>query len=80
MWHTQQVRARVDEVLGLVDMTDRFGDLVGTPGLNGLPTEARKRLTIAVELMANPPCLMMDEPTSGVCACVLYEWRSVLGR
>jgi ABC-type multidrug transport system ATPase subunit len=56
----------VDEVLAQVDMTDRFGDLVGTPGLNGLPTEARKRLTIAVELMSNSPVLFMDEPTSGV--------------
>lgn len=61
-----QVRARVDEVLAQVDMTERFNDLVGTPGTSGLPTEARKRLTIAVELMANPPVLFMDEPTSGM--------------
>jgi ABC-type multidrug transport system ATPase subunit len=60
-----QVRQRVDEVLAQVDMTERFADLVGTPGLSGLSTEARKRLTIAVELMANAPVLFMDEPTSG---------------
>lgn len=50
-----QVRARVEEVLAQVDLTERYGDLVGSGGTNGLPTEARKRLTIAVELMANPP-------------------------
>lgn len=60
-----QVRQRVDEVLAQVDMTERFGDLVGTPGISGLSTEARKRLMIAVELMANAPVLFMDEPTSG---------------
>lgn len=46
-------------------MSERFADLLGTPGVNGLSTEARKRLTIAVELMANPHVLFMDEPTSG---------------
>lgn len=40
--------------------------LVGLPGENGLSTEQRKRLTIAVELVANPSIIFMDEPTSGL--------------
>lgn len=56
----------MDEVLVQVDLTDRHSDLVGVPGASGLPTEARKRLTIAVELVARPPVIFMDEPTSGV--------------
>jgi ABC-type multidrug transport system ATPase subunit len=40
--------------------------LVGLPGLNGLSTEQRKRLTIAVELVSNPSVIFMDEPTSGL--------------
>ncbi|KAK6137135.1 hypothetical protein DH2020_029128 [Rehmannia glutinosa] len=34
--------------------------------VNGLSTEQRKRLTIAVELVANPSIIFMDEPTSGL--------------
>jgi ABC-type taurine transport system ATPase subunit len=39
---------------------------VGTPGVSGLSVEQRKRLTIGVELVANPSVLFLDEPTSGV--------------
>ena len=40
---------------------------VGIPGTTGLSVEQRKRLTIAVELVANPSIVFMDEPTSGWC-------------
>lgn len=56
----------VDEVMELVELTPLRGALVGLPGLNGLSTEQRKRLTIAVELVANPSIIFMDEPTSGL--------------
>eukprot|EP00955_Chlamydomonas_euryale_P035504 350146-Chlamydomonas_euryale.AAC.5 len=36
------------------------------PGESGLSVEQRKRLTIGVELVANPSVIFMDEPTSGV--------------
>ena len=35
-------------------------------GQYGLSVEQRKRLTIAVELVANPSIVFMDEPTSGL--------------
>ena len=38
---------------------------MGLPGVSGLSVEQRKRLTIAVELVANPSAVFMDEPTSG---------------
>ncbi|XAR50595.1 Sulfate-transporting ATPase [Bertholletia excelsa] len=56
----------VEEVMELVELTPLRGALVGLPGVNGLSTEQRKRLTIAVELVANPSIIFMDEPTSGL--------------
>ncbi|GMH15940.1 hypothetical protein Nepgr_017781 [Nepenthes gracilis] len=56
----------VEEVMELVELTPLRGALVGLPGVSGLSTEQRKRLTIAVELVANPSIIFMDEPTSGL--------------
>jgi ABC-type cobalamin/Fe3+-siderophores transport system ATPase subunit len=56
----------VDEVMDLVELTPLENALVGLPGVTGLSTEQRKRLTIAVELVANPSIIFMDEPTSGL--------------
>ncbi|CAD6336580.1 unnamed protein product [Miscanthus lutarioriparius] len=56
----------VDEVMELVELDNLRDALVGLPGITGLSTEQRKRLTIAVELVANPSIIFMDEPTSGL--------------
>ncbi|KAL9419245.1 hypothetical protein AB3S75_037074 [Citrus x aurantiifolia] len=56
----------VEEVMELVEMKALRNSLVGLPGVDGLSTEQRKRLTIAVELVANPSIIFMDEPTSGL--------------
>ncbi|KAK1422491.1 hypothetical protein QVD17_25636 [Tagetes erecta] len=56
----------VSEVMELVELEKIKNAIVGLPGVNGLSTEQRKRLTIAVELVANPSIIFMDEPTSGL--------------
>ncbi|XP_058074640.1 ABC transporter G family member 39-like isoform X2 [Magnolia sinica] len=56
----------IEEVMELVELTSLREALVGLPGVSGLSTEQRKRLTIAVELVANPSIIFMDEPTSGL--------------
>lgn len=50
----------------LVELDNLKDAIVGLPGITGLSTEQRKRLTIAVELVANPSIIFMDEPTSGL--------------
>ncbi|KAM3261195.1 hypothetical protein ACQJBY_052075 [Aegilops geniculata] len=56
----------VEEVMSLVELDVLRNAMVGLPGVDGLSTEQRKRLTIAVELVANPSIIFMDEPTSGL--------------
>ncbi|KAE8680574.1 Pleiotropic drug resistance protein 2 [Hibiscus syriacus] len=56
----------VDEVMELVELKPLRNALVGLPGVDGLMTEQRKRLTIAVEVVANPSIIFMEEPTSGL--------------
>ncbi|XP_050901857.1 vacuolar cation/proton exchanger 3 isoform X2 [Lathyrus oleraceus] len=49
----------IEEVMELVELNPLRNSLVGLPGVNGLSTEQLKRLTIAVELVANPSIIFI---------------------
>ena len=59
------------QVMEVVELKSLANSIVGIPKVSGLSVEQRKRLTIAVEVVANPAVIFMDEPTSG--ASVSHE-------
>ena len=73
----------VNEVLHTIELDGIKDSLVGLPNISGLSTEQRKRLTIAIELVANPSIIFMDEPTSGLdaraAAVVMRAVKNVVG-
>jgi ABC-2 type transport system ATP-binding protein len=54
-------KARIDELLELVDLGRRAGDRVG-----GYSQGMRQRLGVASSLVRNPRLLLLDEPTNGL--------------
>ncbi|PLW16743.1 hypothetical protein PCANC_12308 [Puccinia coronata f. sp. avenae] len=62
----EEKNAYVEEMIQLLELEDLADAMIGFPGF-GLGVEARKRLTIGVELAAKPQLLLfLDEPTSGL--------------
>lgn len=63
----------VDTIVDLLELNDIEHTLIGRPG-TGLSVEQRKRVTIAVELVAKPSILIfLDEPTSGLDGQAAYN-------
>src|SRR5512139_386208 len=55
------LKSRVNEVLDVIDLTDRAGDRVGKYS-GGM----KRRVNIAVALLHKPKVIYMDEPTVGI--------------
>ncbi|XP_077985679.1 protein white-like isoform X1 [Glandiceps talaboti] len=57
---------KVDDILDEIELTDCADTLIGKTQADGISMENRKKLSIATELLTNPPILFHDEPTAGV--------------
>ncbi|MDQ6661657.1 MAG: FHA domain-containing protein, partial [Chloroflexota bacterium] len=71
----EQITWRIDEVLEDVEMSDRRNLLVSK-----LSGGQRKRVSIALELLANPSVFFLDEPTSGLDPGLDRKMMSLLRR
>ena len=65
--------ARVDEVLGIVGLSDAAGRRV-----RGYSMGMRQRLGLGVALLADPPTLILDEPANGLDPLGIHWLRSLL--
>jgi ABC-2 type transport system ATP-binding protein len=68
-------KARVDEVLGIVGLTDRADHQVKEYSLG-----MKQRLGIAAALLPDPDLLILDEPTNGLDPSGIAEIRTLLRR
>ncbi|XP_070548164.1 protein white-like [Ptychodera flava] len=58
---------RVEEVIGELGLTDCASTRIGEAGTaNGISGGERKRLSLAAEILTDPPILICDEPTTGL--------------
>jgi ABC-2 type transport system ATP-binding protein len=67
--------SRIDEVLEIVDLSDRAGDRVG-----GYSHGMRQRLGIAAALLRAPRLLLLDEPTTGLDPAGMRDMRELVKR
>ncbi len=66
-------RARIAEVLELVELSDRANDLVRSYSLG-----MKQRLGVAAALLPNPELMILDEPTNGLDPAGIREIRALL--
>lgn len=59
-------QAHVDTVIGKLGLTPARDVIIGGPKARGVSGGERKRVTIGVELLHDPPLVFLDEPTSGL--------------
>ncbi|KAF9979070.1 hypothetical protein BGZ73_006307 [Actinomortierella ambigua] len=79
-----QYQDRVEALLDLVGLQDCADTLVGSGRCNphgpspGCSESQRRRLTIALQLINEPTCLMLDEPTTGLEPTEALEVMTIL--
>jgi ABC-2 type transport system ATP-binding protein len=66
-------KERIEEVFGLVDLTDRARDKFATYSLG-----MKQRLGVAAALLKDPELLILDEPTNGLDPAGMADMRNLI--
>ena len=61
-----EIEQRIDKVLESLGIQDKKNTIIGSPERKVLSGGQRKRVNIAMELIAAAPVIFLDEPTSGL--------------
>ena len=62
----KEIHDRVNETICRLGLNGTEQTLIGRPSKRGISGGQRKRVSIASELITEPPVLLLDEPTSGL--------------
>ncbi|KAL8695849.1 MAG: hypothetical protein Q9224_003117 [Gallowayella concinna] len=73
-----QKRERADSVLFKMGLRDCADNLVGDDLVKGISGGEKRRVTIAIQILADPQILLLDEPTSGLDAFTASSIMTVL--
>ena len=85
LWEDAKIRLHVDQILAYLGLTHVMDRLVGSIENRGISGGERKRVCIALGIVAMPMAVILDEPTSGLDATnalsimILLKSLSTLG-
>ncbi|KAI8604316.1 P-loop containing nucleoside triphosphate hydrolase protein [Dissophora ornata] len=72
--------SKVEEIIELIGLQECADVMVGTDEAVGCSGGQRRRVSIGIQLAAEPECLLLDEPTSGLDALTALSIIQVLKR
>lgn len=65
-WTPAQKLKRVEDILGKLGLAEKADNVVGDPLTVGISGGQKKRLSIGIDLLAELPIMLVDEPTTGL--------------